>query len=185
MTQQNALETERSWDGNDVQVRTLFDMNAFAEREAASHLDILHYYWSSLQIEKVSLPKVHEFHPSDVLPKAAFSSVGWVDSIADDPRDFVMRDHPENPVYGLGIELNDTFLSEFPNKMHAKSLLLEYIRCKRWKVPLYHEIEQVIGGISRHYTRLMLPLVDESGTVTQIFYGVSPLTPPTPLFIED
>ena len=160
-------------------------MNAFAEKEKASHLDILHYYWSSLQIEKNTLPKISEFHPQDVLPAVGQCPVGWIDSSADDPNNFVMQNHPENPVYGLGIELNDRFLSEFPNKMHAKSLLLEYLRCKRWKAPLYHEIDQVIGGIGRHYTRLMLPLVDETGTVTQIHYGVSPLVTPAPLFLAN
>lgn len=179
---ENALETERGWDGNDVQVRILFDMNAFAEKEASTHLDILHYYWSSLQIEVDSLPKVSEFRPKEILPVPAHGSVGWIDASAEDPQDFVMRNHPENPVFGLGRELNDRNLSEFPNKMHAKSLILEYLRCKRWKVPLYHEIDQVIGGIGRHYTRLMLPLVDETGNVTRIYYGVSPLVTPAPLF---
>ena len=179
----NALETERGWDGNDVQVRTLFDMNAFAEKEASTHLDILHYYWSSLQIEKDTLPKVTEFHPKEIFPAPAQGSVGWIDSSVEDSKNFILRDHPENPVYGLGWELNDTFLSEFPNKMHAKSLILEYLRCKRWKVPLYHEIDQVIGGIGRHYTRLMVPLVDEAGIVTRIYYGVSPLVTPAPLVV--
>ena len=175
---QNALETERGWDGNDVQVRVLYDMNAFAEREAHSHLDILHYYWSSLQIGRDTLPNYNEFRPSEVIPSRASGGVGWVDSAAEDPNFFVMHDHPVNPVSGLGRELNGKFLSQFPNKMHAKSLVLEYLRCKRWKVPLYHEIDQVIDGVGRHYTRLMLPFVDDRGIVTRIYYGVSPQVTP-------
>lgn len=181
----NALETERGWDGNDVQLRILYDMNAFAEKEAATHLDILHYYWSSLQIDRDTLPNLSEFHPRDILPNIDNCLVGWIDATADDPNNFIMRDHPDNPIFGLGTELTDRLLSEFPNRMHAKSLVLEYLRCKRWKVPHYHEIEQVIGGISRHYTRLMLPLVDDTGTVTRIFYGITPLVAPTQLRTAD
>ena len=40
------IETERGWERNDVQVRILFGMDAFAERESGTYLDILHYYWS-------------------------------------------------------------------------------------------------------------------------------------------
>jgi hypothetical protein len=96
-----------------------------------------------------------------------------------------MRDHPDNLIQGFGRELSGKVLAEFPSKMHAKSLMLEHLRCKRWKVPLYHEIDQVINGIGRHYTRLMVPLVDETGTVTRIYYGVYPLVPPTPMSIAD
>ena len=91
----NPLETERGWDGNDVQVRTLFDMNAFAEKEAATHLDILHYYWSSLQIDNDNLPNIAEFFPAEVLSETGRCKVGWVDSTADDPNNFIMRDHPK------------------------------------------------------------------------------------------
>lgn len=181
----NALETERGYDGNDVQVRTLFDMNTFAEREAGTHLDILHYYWSSFQIDEAGAPSFSDFHPDDVLSAAGTCKVGWIDTTADDPNNFVMRDHPENPIRGFGRELDGKILADFPNKMHAKSLVLEYLRCKRWKVPLYHEIDQVINGVARHYTRLMVPLLDESGTVTRIYYGVSPLKVPAPLFVAD
>ena len=52
---------ESGWERNDVQVRILFGMYAFAERESGTYLDILHYYWSSLQIDINSLPTVVEF----------------------------------------------------------------------------------------------------------------------------
>lgn len=181
----NPLETERGWDGNDLQVRTLYDLNAFAERETGGHLDILHYYWSSVQIEREGLPALSEFRPEAVLPNGEACKVGWIDTTPEDPNNFIMQDHPNNRIAGLGRELSGKVLSEFPNKMHAKSLVLEYLRRKRWKVPLYHEIDQVINGVARHYTRLMVPLVDEAGNVTRIFYGVSPLVTPARLSAED
>ena len=55
------IEIERGRERNDVQVRILFGMDAFAERESGTYLDILHYYWSSLQIDRNSLPTVLEF----------------------------------------------------------------------------------------------------------------------------
>ncbi len=181
----NELETERGWDGNDVQVRILYDLNAFAEKEAASHLDILHYYWSSLQLDESSLPKISEFHTDMVLPQGAETKIAWVDTSFDDPNDFIMCNHPERPNPGFGAELTGRKLSEFPNKMHSKSLVLEYLRCKRWRNPLYHEIDQVINGVARHYTRLLLPLVSEDGEVTRIFYGYNTLVEPVPLYLTD
>ena len=41
-----SIEIERGWERNDVQVRILFGMDVFAERESGTYLDILHYYWS-------------------------------------------------------------------------------------------------------------------------------------------
>ena len=55
------IEIERGRERNDVRVRILFCMDAFAERESGTYLDILHYYWSSLQIDRNSLPTVLEF----------------------------------------------------------------------------------------------------------------------------
>ena len=55
------IEIERGWERNDVQVRILYGMDTFAEREAGTYLDILHYYWSSLQIDSNRLPTVAEF----------------------------------------------------------------------------------------------------------------------------
>ncbi len=181
----NELETERGWDGNDLQVRILYDMNAFAEKEVASHLDILHYYWSSLQLDEETLPKISEFHIEDVLPDSARNGVAWVDTTSEDPNNFIMRMHPDRPNPGFGKELTDRFLSEFPNKLHSKSLVLEYLRCKRWRIPLYHEIDQVINGVARHYTRLLLPLVSETGEVTRIYYGYNSLVEPAPLYMPD
>lgn len=181
----NALETERGWDGNNVQIRILYDFNAFAEKESGSHLDVLHYYWSTLQLDKDNLPKISDFHPEEILPASARNNVAWIDSSASDPNNFIMRAHPERPNPGFGAELSGRTLRDFPNKMHANSLVLEYLRCKRWKIPLYHEIDQVINGVARHYTRLALPLVSDSGEVTRIYYGIRPLAPPTPLYLPD
>lgn len=181
----NELETERGWDGNDFQLRILYDMNAFAEKEEASHLDILHYYWSSLQLDEDSLPKISEFRIHDVLPESARNSVAWIDTTAEDPNKFVLREHPDRPHPGFGKELTDKFVSDFPNRLHAKSLVLEYLRCKRWRIPLYHEIDQVINGVARHYTRLLLPLVSETGEVTRLYYGYRTVAEPVRLYFPD
>jgi hypothetical protein len=181
----NALETNRGWDGNDVQIRTLFDFNAFAEREADTHLDMLYYYWSALEAGSAGIPRVSDFKPEIVLTLTGENIVGWNDVSRNNPQDFVMNSHPDNPVSRFGAALANKRITEFPNKLHAKSLVLEYFRCKHWKVPLYHEIDQVIDGIARHYTRLMLPLADDAGAVTQVYYGVRRLAPPRPLFLID
>jgi hypothetical protein len=44
--------------------------------------------------------------------------------------------------------------------------------------PLYHEIEQLIFGISRHYRRLILPLADTDNRVNKLVVGVRSVRPP-------
>ena len=56
--------------------------------------------------------------------------------------------------------------------MHAQSTMNEYLRCKETRQPFYHEIDQVVCGVVRHYVRLMLPLANTDGNVIKIAYGV-------------
>jgi len=48
----------------------------------------------------------------------------------------------------------------------------EYLRCKETRKQLYHEINQVVCGVVRHYVRLKLPLADTDGNIVKIAYGV-------------
>ena len=171
------IEIERGWERNDVQVRILYGMDTFAERKAGTYLDILHYYWSSLQIDSNRLPTVAEFRLQTVLPEFENHDIGLVDTTADAPVEFVMQHHPASTVPGWGRELSGKKLGDYPNKMHAKSLTLEFRRCKTWKLPHYHEIDQVIDGVARHYTRLMVPAVDDHETMVRNYYTVRWLAP--------
>ena len=56
--------------------------------------------------------------------------------------------------------------------MHYRACASEYLISIRERVPIYHEIDQAIGDISRHYVRLMLPVVDKMGRVVRLVYAV-------------
>ena len=165
------LETVTGQEGDDVQKRVLYDLMTIDTREADTLLDFLFYYWSALNAGANKVPAVADFQVEKILQPAALEYTGWVDTAEDDPRSFIIRHHPANRLPGMDEHSADIRLADLPNKMHANSLILEYLRCKRWKIPLYHEIDQRIGGIRRHYTRLLLPLADGDGPVTRIFFG--------------
>lgn len=165
------LETILGREGDDVQKRILYDLMTIDTREADTLLDFLYYYWSALRAGAGNIPNIADFQVEKILQPAALEYTGWVDTALDDPRSFVIRHHSTNRLPGINDQNGDTRLSDLPNKMHANSLILEYLRCKRWKIPLYHEIDQRIGGIRRHYTRLLLPLANNGAEVTRIFFG--------------
>ena len=119
------------------------------------------------------------------MPKFEEHDIGWIDITADTPADFVMQHHPASTVPGWGRELSGKKFGDYPNRKHAKSLTLEFRLCKTWKLPLYHEIDQVIDGVARHYTRLMAPVVDDHETVVHIYYAVRWLSPPQRVSTED
>jgi hypothetical protein len=165
------LETVTGREGDDVQKRILYDLVTIDTKEADTLLDFLYYYWSALQAGADDVPDILDFQVEKILQPAALEYTGWVDTESEDPRNFIIRHHRSNRLPGFDDGDGDTRLSDIPNKMHANSLILEYLRCKRWKIPLYHEIDQRIGGIRRHYTRLLLPLANGEGAVTRIFFG--------------
>jgi hypothetical protein len=78
----------------------------------------------------------------------------------------------------LGSELSNTRVSQYPCMMHAKALMSEYFMARERATPLYHEIEQLIFGISRHYRRLILPLADTDNRVNKLVVGVRSVRPP-------
>ncbi len=165
------LETVLGREGGDVQKRVLYDLMTIETREADTLLDFLHYYWSALKVGTSQVPKSSDFKVEEILQPAAREYTGWIDTSPDDPRYFVIHHHPTLRAPGIGEGYGNIRLLDLANKMHTNSLILEFLRCKRWKTPLYHEIDQRIDGIRRHYTRLLLPLADEDGKVSRIFFG--------------
>ena len=165
------LETVLGREGSDVQKRVLYDRVSIETREADTLLDFLHYYWSALNGGGSQVPRIPDFQVENILQPAAREYTGWIDTTPDDPRYFVIHHNPTMNAPGFAEEYGNIRLLDLPNKMHASSLVLEFLRCKRWKIPLYHEIDQRIGGVRRHYTRLLLPLANDGGEVARIFFG--------------
>lgn len=178
-----ALETVHGDSGNDAQRRTMYSIDSInsIERESPM-LDMLHYFWSTLRRGANATPLVSSFDIGRIVPQADARFLSWVDSTPEDPRNFIMARHPASPIPGMGAELTGKRLGDIPISLHAESIFVEYLRCKRWQTPMFHEIEQIIGGYQRHYYRLLLPLANDKGDVTRIVYMNHFLTPPRQLY---
>ncbi len=178
-----ALETVHGESGDDAQRRTMYSIDSIGSFERENPmLDVLHYFWSTLRKGADATPHVAEFDITKIVPHADARFLSWVDATPEDPRNFIMARHPASPIPGMGAELTGKRLGDIPIPLHAQSVFVEYQRCKRWKTPLFHEIEQIIGGYQRHYYRLLLPLANEKGDVTRIVYMSHFLTPPRQLY---
>jgi len=173
------LETTQEFDGKDIHARTLYDLSSIPTGEADSLLDLLYYYWSTLEMAQEGPPLASEFKPEPLLQPDAVNFIARIDTDSENPRDFVV--HREIPGYSPGTERQAiaTRLGELPATMHINALLLDYARCKQWRSPLYHVIDQTMGGVRRIYSRLLLPLADETGVVIQVFYGYRQISGPT------
>lgn len=111
------IEIERGWDEKDIQVRSLFGIDALSARETGTALDILHYYWSSLQLDTNGLPTIADFRFEEIIPDFESRDIGWIDTTAETPGEFVILHHPASPVSGWGIELSGKTLADYPNAM--------------------------------------------------------------------
>ena len=93
--------------------------------------------------------------------------LSWIDVTPEDPLNFVLHDHR-----GAAIEnMSGKPLREVPYKIHMTACAAEYIRCKSFMQPMYHEIDQNIGPISRQYVRLLLPVMDRKRRVSKLFHA--------------
>jgi len=155
--------------GDDEQERLEFDLATFAVNEKHTNLGRLFDYYKSLM--RADLPRATEFQPGLKLDSQTLEKIAWVETVNESPDNFVMQNHPAMPNGTFGAELTGQRLAEFPAEIHADALIVEYNRCRRLRRPMYHEIDQTIGGISRAYRRIMLPLVDERGVVTRVAYA--------------
>lgn len=159
-------------EGDDEQCRLLFSLNTFAERERDTVPDMLYYYWDSLRGDGRRIPRLADFRPRQVFGPQANLLIRGVDVRAEDPTHFIMRDHPGGPISPLPNGLEGKPMSAFPCRIHVAATLAEYQLCKTLRRPLYHELFQVACGIPRHYTRILLPLADDSGRVVRLAYGL-------------
>jgi len=171
------LDTLHENDGQDDQSRFLISLNDFAERESGTLLDTIFYYWDALRGDGRELPNVRHFDLRDIFGEASQDSMSAVITKATDPENFVLVNHGTSQLGPFGADLEGKRLCDVPSAIHARASAFEYQQCKSLRRPFYHEVDQVIGGISRHYVRIMLPLVDDRGDVVKIAYGIRALEP--------
>lgn len=164
--------------GDDEQTRFRYAIGDFLELEQGTRPRQLYDFWRRLPREQHGLPHERNCGPRDAFPAACGVMGSWIETRAEDPLNFVMREHEPNEFPGYGTELSDQPLSGFPDSLHAFSCAAEYLFCKSDREPVYHEIRQVTGGIRRHYTRIMLPVAGDYGKVVRVHYAVRRIMTP-------
>jgi hypothetical protein len=164
--------------GFDEQTRSLFSMEAFKDRENGTVLQQLYNYWITIPVGLQGLPREPDFNPGETFPPNVNDAISWIETKSEDPLKFIIREHAENTIPGLGVELSDKLLCDRPEiDMHTTACAVEFLFCKRERTPMYHEIEQILGGLKRHYTRLMLPVENNQGNVDRIYYTTRQIHP--------
>ena len=153
-------------------------MDEFAESEPPGSTNwLLYNCWNALSRDG-GLPLVSDVitSNSNIVPIDCQASVIEVND--PNPWNFVFQYHWHTPYPNLGSELSHTRVRDYPCMMHAKALMSEYFLAREHRTPVYHEIEQVLFGISRQYRRLILPMVGAKDDVTGLLVGVRSVRPP-------
>jgi hypothetical protein len=172
------LETSFDTSGENIQRRERYSMDEFAEAEPPGTTNwLLHKCWKSLSLGG-RIPLAQDVLTDNSQTMRLDGQTTLVDVSDPNPWNFVFVAHWHTPYPRLGSELTNTRVSQYPCMMHAKALMSEYFMARENAVPVYHEIEQLIFGISRHYRRLILPLTDTDKRVTKLLVGVRSIRPP-------
>jgi hypothetical protein len=123
-------------------------------------IETLFRYWRERSFLEDGVPALTNFNPP-------MARTPWVDVGPDNPLRFVMRDHPA----GVCGNWEAATFAEHAIPIHAKACAREYHNCKSLRAPTYIYTQQKMLGIEREYTKLLLPLADETGAVTRVVYA--------------
>jgi len=92
-----------------------------------------------------------------------------IDVRPENPLHYVVNDHSESDIPGYGSDMNGRALASFMNRrLHMICLAGEYIDCKEYGEPVFHEIRQRFQRVERHYMRLLLPVTDKKRNVVSL-----------------
>lgn len=153
----------------DAQERLMLSVDKLFSRETGTALKELHSFWLAKSPGGGEPPCITDFDYKAALSAETLRFISWVDVTAADPYNYVIRDHTNQTSFS---DHTDRRLGDHPSRMNLRSCAFEYRACMADPQPFYHEIEQTIGNISRHYRRMMLPIVSASGRVERLVYAV-------------
>ncbi len=161
------------------QERTRLALDEIAKREtepetgARTIVQNLFDYWQESCVG--APPAMVSFEPQRVFTPDEMRWISWINVDNLDPLNFILCNHPGR-VFG---DWSGKALGEYHNPFHARSCALEYLTCKTVQRPLYHEIKQTIGNVSRNYARLLLPVTGRNRQVTRLYYATRYIDTPT------
>ena len=104
-----------------------------------------------------------------------------VDVTQNSPWQYRYTQHMSSPYGHFRGESLAEVTAGHPFPAHVTSAMLEYHTCKLTNQPTYFEIEQVVDGIYRAYTRLMVPLRERHGSPAEIAYAIRYTVEPSSL----
>ena len=162
--------------GLDEQTRSLYSLAAFRNREKATPLFRLYEYWSALPRGPQGLPFQGGFRPEADLSEELAAQVCSIDTSANDPLDYIIVRQAPSTLRGYGTELAGRPLCDRrQTDMDTTACAVEFLFCKHERRPMYHEIDQILDGLKRHFTRIMLPVENDAGMVETIHYATRDL----------
>jgi hypothetical protein len=103
--------------------------------------------------------------------------IGWINVCGESPMEYTF-DGQDAPIRGFKIDLQGMPISAFPSEIHAVDLMMDIVRCRETREPLYHQIDQTMNGMRRFYRRLLAPFEDPAGRVKRVYYAVRWLAEP-------
>jgi len=168
------LESMFETAGFDEQSRSRFSMEAFFSREIESAPRHLYDYWNALPVETgAEMPLERLCRPIEALPAKMSEWVSWIDTTAQDPMCYTIWNHRDSHIPGMGPEISGKKLGDIKAApLHISACAIEFLYCKHERIPMYYEIDQIICGFKRHYTRIMVPVSDGNGAVNRIVYAI-------------
>lgn len=161
---QRRMETE----GQDQQERLMLSLDTMMPREKGHAIGQLFDFWK-FKAAPDGVPRIDDFPYKAALPREVLRNVCWADVTPENPFNFVTQDHAKLTAFS---DASNRRLSQHQSRMHFRACASEYMHSMRERTPIYHEIDQTVGDISRHYVRLMLPVADVTGRVVRLVYAV-------------
>jgi len=155
-------------EGKDQQERLMLSIDKMLPREQNDAIGQLFEYWRHKSLPN-GLPCVNDFDYKSSLSADTLRKVSWADVTAEDPFNFVTHEHVKLTAFR---DASNCRLRDLPSRMHYRACASEYLLSIRMRQPIFHDIDQTVGSISRNYLRLMLPVADENGRVVRLVYAV-------------
>jgi hypothetical protein len=125
------LEIIRGCSGANDQSRFLYDLNAFAEREAGTLLDTMFYYWQALCGDGQEMPHLRDFEPRQLFGDKIPDHLSAIVTEVANPANFIMIAHLKYTLGLFGGQLEAKPIKDFPSLIHAQALMYEYQRCRQ------------------------------------------------------
>ncbi len=169
------IESVKERVGNDFQQRDRFYPDALFELEAwDSPISIMFRYWLDLRQGKFQPPNFDAFQQGKLWELKIPQHVALIDCSSENPLNFFVERHPydiTDKPWLFGKPVSGLRAGEVPSLMLSNGLQADYQTakaCETMNLACYSRITQVVNGVFRDYTRLLLPFTGPDGKVTKL-----------------